>query len=74
MHIFRGSITRLPHSLSTLRSFPSRPQAVVQPRKTRFRLVANLCRVGLVTHWVPSRGFRFWVYMTSSSPRLCLAH
>jgi hypothetical protein len=23
------------------------------PRKTRFRLVANLYRVGLVTHWVP---------------------
>ncbi len=28
------------------------------PRKTRFRLVANLCRVGVATHRVPIRGFR----------------
>jgi len=28
------------------------------PRKTRFRRVANLCRVGLVTHWVPPHNFR----------------
>jgi hypothetical protein len=28
------------------------------PRKTRFRLVASLCRVGLATHWVHVAGFR----------------
>ena len=26
-------------------------------RKTRFRLVANLYRVGLLTHWVALKGF-----------------
>jgi hypothetical protein len=26
------------------------------PRKTRFRLLARLYRVGLVTHWVPLKG------------------
>ena len=41
MSSFRGSITRLSHSLSTLRS-AGRPA----PRKTRFRLVASLCRAG----------------------------
>jgi hypothetical protein len=41
--IFRGSIARPGHSLSTLRS-ESRPS----PRKTRFRLLAKLCRAGFV--------------------------
>jgi len=41
--IFRGSIARLGHSLSTLRS-EGRPS----PRKTRFRLPARLCRAGFV--------------------------
>ena len=27
------------------------------PRKTRFRLVANLYRAGLATRWVPLQGF-----------------
>src|SRR6185312_5254773 len=39
--IFRGSIARPGHSLSTLRSGNCLP-----PRKTRFRLLAKLCRVG----------------------------
>ena len=42
-----------------------------RPRKTRFRLVASLCRAGLVTRWVPSRRFQL---IPSSSPRLRLAH
>ncbi len=39
--LFRGCITQLPHSLSTLRS-----GHCWTPRKTRFRLVANLFRAG----------------------------
>ena len=29
------------------------------PRKTRFRLLARLCRTGLVTRRVPMKGFTF---------------
>ncbi len=49
---FRGSITQRLISLSTLRSdgHPS-------PRKTRFRLLARLCRTGLVTRRVSLKGF-----------------
>src|SRR5262249_7863767 len=50
---FRGSIARPWHSLSTLRPV-GRPTG----RKTRFRLLARLCRVGLPTHKVPVKGFR----------------
>jgi len=53
IRMFRGSITRPAHSLSTLRHH-GRPW----PRKTRFRLLAKLCRAGLVTRWVPVQGFR----------------
>jgi hypothetical protein len=41
--IFRGSIARPGHSLSTLRS-----ESHLSPRKTRFRLLAKLCRAGFV--------------------------
>ena len=40
---FRGSIARPGHSLSTLRS-----EDHYSPRKTRFRLLAKLCRAGFV--------------------------
>ena len=40
---FRGSIARPGHSLSTLRS-----EDHSSPRKTRFRLLAKLCRAGFV--------------------------
>jgi hypothetical protein len=40
---FRGSIARPGHSLSTLRS-----EGHPSPRKTRFRLLAKLCRAGFV--------------------------
>jgi hypothetical protein len=49
---FRGSITQRLISLSTLRS-DGRPS----PRKTRFRLLARLCRTGLDTRRVPIKGF-----------------
>ncbi len=41
------------------------------PRKTRFRLLARLCRAGLNTRWVPSKGFSS--YIASPFPRLRLA-
>jgi hypothetical protein len=62
---FRGSITRPWHSLSTLR-----PDGHPLGRKTRFRLLARLCRVGLITHKVPAKGFRFASYIASSFPKL----
>ena len=52
--IFRGSITQRLISLSTLRSDGHPP-----PRKTRFRLLARLCRTGLVTRRVSMKGFTF---------------
>jgi hypothetical protein len=42
-------------------------------RKTRFRLLAKLCRAGLVTRWVPIQGFRD-AYISSPLSRLALAH
>ena len=51
---FRGSIAQRLISLSTLRSGGHPP-----PRKTRFRLLARLCRTGLVTRRVPIKGFTF---------------
>lgn len=48
----RGSITRPAHSLCTLHVL-GHPG----PRNTRFRLLASLCRVGLATHRVPTKGF-----------------
>jgi len=52
---FRGSITQRLIALSTLRSDGHPP-----PRKTRFRLLARLCRTGLVTRRVSMKGFTFW--------------
>ena len=66
---FRGSITRPARSLSTLR-----PSARAPTRKTRFRLVANLCRVGLITHWVPHAISRPLPCSRSHATRLRLAH
>src|SRR6516164_2351080 len=43
---------RLGHTLSTLRPV-GRPTG----RKTRFRLLARLCRVGSRSHWAPPKGF-----------------
>src|SRR5579871_934307 len=37
-----------------------------RPRQTRYRLLAKLCRVGLITHWVPSIGF--WSHHVSDPP------
>jgi len=62
---FRGSITRLQHSLSTLRS-----DAHASPRKTRFRLPAQLYRTGLDTRWVPTEGFKSVSYISSSFTKL----
>lgn len=40
------------------------------PRKTRFRLLARLYRTGLVTHRVPSKGFKLTSCSSSSFPKL----
>jgi hypothetical protein len=39
-------------------------------RQTRFWLLARLCRVGLVTRRVPTKGFHMSDHLTSSFPRL----
>jgi hypothetical protein len=50
---FRGSIARHWDSLSTLRS-----GSLLPPRKTRFRLLAKLCRAGFVNQQGCMKGFR----------------
>src|SRR5262245_50941093 len=65
----RGSLPQPARSLCTLRSvgYPS-------PRNTRFRLVASLCRAGLVTRWDAQRVSEFCYPLISSPlPRLRLA-
>ena len=44
------------------------------PRKTRFRLLATLCRAGLATRWAPQKVSASCFDMASSFPRLLLAH
>ena len=39
-------------------------------RKTRFRLLARLCRVGLVTHRIRTKGFHDASYIASPFPKL----
>jgi len=65
--LFRGSITRAWHWLSTLRRGHCWP-----PRKTRFRLLARLYRVGLATHRVPTKGLML-SEQHSAFPKLRLA-
>ena len=59
---FRGSIARHRDSLSTLRSGGRPP-----PRKTRFRLLAKLCRAGFVHPQGCMKGFRVRVLPPFSS-------
>jgi hypothetical protein len=61
-------MARLWYWLSTLRS-----AAHTAPRKTRFRLLAKLYRVGLATHKAPPKGFRGTRYISSPFPKLVLA-
>src|SRR3954468_16125221 len=45
------------------------------PRKTRSRLLAKLCRTGLVTRKVPTKGFRLRFPLSQAlpgAPRFCL--
>ena len=41
--------------------------------KTRLRLLAKLCRTGLITRRVPSKGFRYIPFIAFSFTRLFLA-
>ena len=61
--LFRGSFPRPGHSLSTLRS----PDCSGTTQDS-LPAAGLLCRAGLVTRWVPLKGFRF--YFASSFPRL----
>jgi hypothetical protein len=49
-------ISRLNHTASALAVYASR-RSFLSTSKTRFRLVANLCRVGLGTHRGIPKGF-----------------
>ena len=72
--VFRGSITRPAHLLSTLRSH-GYPSPSLRPRKTRFRLVALLGRAGFEpAGFLREVSVMLSRYMPSSSPRLRLAH
>jgi hypothetical protein len=62
---FRDSLTWPDCSLSTLR-----PDGPTPGRKTRFRLLAKLCRVGLLTHRVPTKGFQCISYIRPPFPGL----
>src|SRR5271156_455727 len=64
---FRGSITRLWHLLSTLHGLDYSSTG-----KTRFRLPAKLCRAGLITRRVPTKGFSYDPFMAFSFPRFIL--
>jgi hypothetical protein len=68
---FRGSITRPPFSLSTLRLRRYR-----RLRKTRYQLVASLYWTGLQPAGIPWKVSvtSLTRYITSPFPRLCLAH
>lgn len=58
--LFRDSITRLWHSLHTLRASLGGPVALAASRRNvRFRTAANLSRVGMATHWVSLTCFFF---------------
>ena len=63
------------HGLST-RCLRFVGMVTASQRKTRFRLLAKLGRMGLVTHWVSSKGFnhRCFLQRVSSFSRLILAH
>ena len=51
-------ISGLNHTARSLAVYASQRRVTPAPRKTRFRLLARLCRAGLVTRRVPTKGFR----------------
>lgn len=71
-------LSRLIHTAFGFAVYASQaPLRDIGPRKTRFRLVASLCRAGLSPAGSHLRGFRSvdaCVYIASPSPRLSLAH
>ena len=52
-------ISGLNHTAFDLAVYASQVTVTRSPRKTRFRLLAQLCRTGLVTRRVPMKGFTF---------------
>ena len=70
-------LSRLNDTASRLAVYASRFLLPGRPRKTRFRLVANLCRAGVGPAGFQLEGFEFVdfaVYIPSSFSRLGLAH
>ena len=54
----RAKISRLNRTALGLAVYASQWRVAPPPRKTRFRLLAKLCRAGFVTRRVPMKGFR----------------
>ena len=68
------SLSRLMTTACTLAVYASRRQVTLTRRKTRFRWVANPCRVGVGPTGSTTKGFRFCLlHVPSSLPRLRLA-
>jgi len=63
----RVVLSRLNHTALALAVYASSGGLPTPGRKTRFRLLARLYRVGLVTHRVPTKGFQ-GVIVTSFPP------
>ena len=68
------SLSRLITTACALAVYASQPRVTPRLRKTRFRWVANPCRVGFGPTGFATKGFQFCLlHMLSSLPRLRLA-
>src|ERR1700693_5965225 len=66
----RVVLSRLNRTALALAIYASSSPLRCRRRKTRFRWLARPCRVGLVTHRVPAKGFRDHSSIPSSFPEL----
>src|SRR5271157_2354314 len=66
----RVVLSRLNRTALALAVYASSSPLRCRRRKTRFRWLARPCRVGLVTHRVPTKGFRDHSSISSSFPEL----
>src|SRR5215216_3809693 len=69
----RSGLSRLITTACTLAVYASKRQVIPTRRKTRFRWVANPCRVGLGPTGSTTKGFRTCLLHPSPLPRLGLA-
>jgi len=70
----RFQLSRLNHTASGLAVYASSGAVTHTRRKTRFRPLARRYRTGLITRRVLMKGFRVASYISSSFPKLHLAH